>query len=190
MNAIVVGIGELDATNAQGGMLKTFALGSCIGVVMLAPCPSGIPLAQPPGAHFSGRGVRRGRDPGGKGVRPVAGLLHIALPDSSINPELARQQPGYFADTGIPLLLKKMTEYGCHYTDLIVKIAGGANIMDPDNTFNIGPRNVIAVKRHLWRYKLGAVSEDIGDSISRTMTVFADSGTIIITSPGNGEWEL
>ena len=62
--------------------------------------------------------------------------------------------------------------------------------MDPNNTFNIGGRNIFAVKKHLWRYKLGPVAEDVGDSISRTMTVDVDTGKIIITSPGKGWWEL
>ncbi len=83
-----------------------------------------------------------------------------------------------------------MAGYGCQHTDLIVKIAGGANIMDPDNRFNIGVRNVLAIKKRLWRYQLGPVSESIGDSISRTLTVFVDTGKVIVTSPGNGEWEL
>ena len=74
-------------------MLKTFALGSCIGVAMLAPR----------------------RFPGGP---PVAGLLHIALPDSSVNQKLSLERPGYFADTGIPILIEKMLAYGCQFADI------------------------------------------------------------------------
>jgi chemotaxis protein CheD len=160
MRQIVIGIGELRVANTPGSMLRTFALGSCIGIALVAP------------------------------RLQAAGLLHIALPDSSINLKLALEKPGYFVDTGIPILIKKMLDYGCQYTDLIVKIAGGANIMDPQETFRIGSRNILAVKKHLWRYKLGPVAEDVGDSISRTMTVVVDNGRVIITSPGNGEWEL
>jgi len=160
MNQIVIGIGEFKAANAPNSVLKTFALGSCVGVALVVP---------------------RLR---------VAGLLHIALPDSSINRDLALERPGYFADTGIPMFIEKIFKYGCQYTDLVVKIAGGANIMDPEETFRIGSRNALAVKKHLWRYKLGPVSEDIGDSISRTMTVIIDTGRVIITSPGRGGWEL
>jgi chemotaxis protein CheD len=160
MNLIVIGIGELKVANTPGSVLRTFALGSCIGVALVAP------------------------------RLQAGGLLHFALPDSSINQELALERPGYFADTGIPVLIKKMFDYGCQYTDLIVKIAGGANIMDPEETFRIGSRNTLAVKKHLWRYKLGAVAEDVGDHISRTMSVVVDTGRVIITSPGNGRWEL
>ncbi|MGD0153878.1 MAG: chemotaxis protein CheD [Thermacetogeniaceae bacterium] len=160
MNLIVIGIGEMGVDNAPGSTLKTFALGSCVGVVILAP------------------------------RLQTAGLLHIALPDSSINQKLALERPGYFADTGIPILISKIAAYGCQRDDLVVKIAGGANIMDPENRFNIGVKNVLAVKKHLWRYRLGPVSESIGDRISRTLTVFVETGKVIIFSPGNGEWEL
>ncbi len=34
----------------------------------------------------------------------VAGLGHVLLPDSRINPARAERQPAAFADTGIPLL--------------------------------------------------------------------------------------
>jgi len=160
MNQIIIGIGELQVTNMPGSVLRTFALGSCVGVALVAP------------------------------RLKAAGLLHIALPDSSINLKLATERPGYFADTGIPILVKKMLNCGCRYTDLIVKIAGASNIMDTQNTFKIGSKNTLAVKKHLWRYKLGPVAEDVGSSISRTMTVDVDTGKIIITSPGNGGWEL
>jgi chemotaxis protein CheD len=165
MSLIVIGIGDVKASNIPGSVLKTFALGSCIGVAILAPRPQ-------------------------TGTRPVAGLLHLALPDSSINQKLALEKPAYFADTGIPLLIKKMLDHGCQYSDLTIKIAGGANIMDPENRFNIGGRNAIAVKKLLWRYRLGAIAEDIGDSISRTMTVDLNAGRMTIASPGRGEWEL
>ncbi len=165
MSALVIGIGDLKVSNRSGEALKTFALGSCIGIAILAP-------RRIPGGH------------------PVAGLLHIALPDSSVNQKLALERPGYFVDTGLPILIEKMLGYGCQFTELIVKIAGGASIMDPNNTFNIGGRNILAVRKHLWKYKLGPVAEDIGDSISRTMTVDVDTGKIIIISPGKGWWEL
>ena len=72
-----LGIGEFDASNNPGVNLKTYALGSCVGVVLL---------------HLPTR---------------TAGLIHIALPDSSIAAGKAySDRPGYFADLGIPALLK------------------------------------------------------------------------------------
>ncbi|MBU0517732.1 chemotaxis protein CheD [bacterium] len=160
MGTIYVGVGEFAASKTPGDVIKTMALGSCVGIVVLAPS-----------------------------IRAV-GMLHVALPDSSINTKRVKEKPGMFADTGIPILLKEMQKLGLTGGKIIVKLAGGASIMDPNNTFNIGKRNILAVKKLLWKYRLGAVSEDLGDSISRTVSVEVDTGRVQISSPGRGTWEL
>lgn len=161
MKTIYVGVGEYAATKRPGELIKTMALGSCVGVVMLDP------------------------------VNRAIGLAHIALPDSSINKKRVEEKPGMFADTGIPLLLGEMKKLG--YSDnrrLIVKLIGGASIMDPNRTFNIGKRNVLAVRKVLWSNRLGAIAEDVGKNISRTVTINVDDGKTTISSPGRGEWEI
>jgi chemotaxis protein CheD len=119
-------------------------------------------------------------------------MVHVALPESSINPEKAVERPGYFADTGIPALFRAMAHLGCkpNGRDYIVKLAGGAKVMDPNNTFNIGKRNILAVKKILWQHRMGAVKEDVGGAISRTVTVHVDTGKVILSSSGRGQWPL
>lgn len=161
MATIYVGVGEYAATKSREDVIKTLALGSCVGVILLDP------------------------------IAKVAGLLHVALPDSSISRKRVEERPGMFADTGIPCILKEMQKLGCALNaKMLVKLAGGARIMDPNNTFNIGKRNILAVKKILWKYKLGARSEDLGGTISRTVSVYLDNGKTTISSPGRGEWEL
>lgn len=162
MSQIVLGIGDLGASKTPGALVKTFALGSCVGVVMLDP-----------------------------GTRTV-GMAHVALPDSKINPEKMRERPGYFADTAVPLLLKEMVRLGApaNGRGIIVKLAGGASIMDPNDTFNIGKRNVLAIKKALWALGMGAVAEDVGGNFSRTLSVAVNTGEIVITCPGRGQWTL
>jgi chemotaxis protein CheD len=161
MNHIYVGIGEYAVSKNPGHSIKTMALGSCVGVMVIDKKNGGV------------------------------GLLHVALPDSSINKKRAENKPGSFADTGIPALLKAMRRVGWDgKSRLIVKLAGGASIMDPNNTFNIGKRNILAVKKILWAYKLGAIAEDLAGSISRTVSVEVSTGKVVISSPGRGQWEL
>jgi len=161
MPTIYVGVGEYAATRSAGDIVKTMALGSCVAVIMLDPDTR------------------------------IAGLLHVALPDSSISKKRVDERPGMFADTGIPALLKEMQKLGCTVNGkMMVKLAGGARIMDPNNTFNIGKRNALAVKKILWKYKLGARAEDLGGTISRTVTVDVNTGKVYLSSPGRGEWEL
>ncbi len=162
MSQIVLGIGDLGASNTPGGLIKTFALGSCVGVVMLDP------------------------------KSRTVGMAHVALPESRINPQKMRERPGYFADTAIPLLLKEMARLGApsNGRGVLVKLAGGASIMDPNETFNIGKRNVLAIKKALWAHGMGAMVEDVGGNHSRTLSVSVNTGEIIVSCPGRGQWTL
>ncbi len=139
-----------------GDVIKTHALGSCVAIVILDP-----------------------------GTRSV-GMVHIALPESKVHPERAGKLPGYFADTGIPALLQFMQKSGSatNLRKVVVKLTGGANVMDKNNTFNIGKRNILAIKKGLWAQRMGAVAEDVGGSISRTVTVNIDDGKVQVSSPG------
>lgn len=152
MNQINIGIGELAVSKNPEEKLKTFGLGSCVAVITLDPR-----------------------------VRSV-GLMHVALPDSSINPEKARMQPAYFADTGIPYLLNEMAKLGSkpNGQGLIFKLVGGAQVMDPNQRFNIGKRNVLTIKKILWKYNLAVVAEETGGNISRTVDVDARTGRVTI----------
>ena len=62
--------------------------------------------------------------------------------------------------------------------------------MDPHNTFNIGKRNVLAIRKMLWRYRLGAIAEDVEGGISRSVTIDLGTGKVTISSPGRGDWKL
>ena len=71
-----------------------------------------------------------------------------------------------------------------------MKIAGGANVMDAENVFNIGKRNLLSVRKHLWKNRLSPGSEDVGGEISRTMSIDVDTGKVTLYSPSKGEWTL
>jgi len=159
---VILGVGDLGAVNQAGGEVKTFALGSCVAVIFL---------------NVKAR---------------MVGMVHIALPDAQINEEKSKITPGYFANTGIPALLALMNRMGCaaNGVGMTVKLAGGAAIMDPNNTFNIGKRNQLAIKKILWRYHLGALSMDVGGNFSRTVAVSVDTGKVVLSSPGKKDWEI
>lgn len=158
---ILVGIGGIEATNRTGEIIKTMALGSCVGVIMSS-----------------------------KSTKTVA-MAHVALPDSSINPQKVNEIPGYFADNAVPIMLQRLSKFGVNKTsDISVKLIGGSNIMDPAGTFNIGKRNVLAIRKLLWKYRLGATAEDVGGNYSRTVWVEVDTGKVFVSSPKIGKWEL
>lgn len=161
MGNLILGVGDYGAINKQGDVIKTFALGSCVAVILLDPKTKTI------------------------------GMAHVALPDSKISPERVKERPGYFADTGIPVLIERMKSLGVGKArGLIVKLAGGACVMDPNSTFNIGKRNILAIRKCLWKYGMGAVAEDVGGNISRTVSVSVDTGKVVIASLGKDNWSI
>ncbi len=122
-------------------------------------------------------------------LQKIAAMMHIALPASDINPDKAEQMPGYFVDTGIPCLLKEMKSRNSTKRSIWIKLIGGSNIMDTSRRFDIGKRNVLAIKKLLWKYQLGTVAEDIGGEKSRTVSISVNSGEVLISS-GPNKWTL
>ncbi len=156
-----IGVGGLGAAAAPEDALRTLGLGSCVALVMLEP------------------------------VRRCVGMAHVALPESSVNAERAAALPGYFSDTAIPALLALMAQLGA--TDLrsiMVKLVGGASVISASSSFDIGRRNVLAIKRLLWTRKMGPIAEDVGGRISRTVQVDVATGRVRISSPGRDDWEI
>lgn len=162
MKVNLVGIGGIQVVKRPDETIKTMALGSCVAIIMLDP------------------------------ARKLIGMDHVALPDSEVDPGHAKEHPGYFADTGLPALLSAMVKNGSNadVRSLIVKLVGGASVIEAGASFNIGRRNVLAIKKLLWGMRMGAIAEDLGGSISRTVEVAASDGRVRIFSPGRGEWEI
>lgn len=153
---ILLGIGDYGATARKDETIKTLGLGSCIAVMCHEP------------------------------ITGVAGMIHIALPDSSVSVVQPVPKIGYYADTGLPAFFESLARAGWRkgVGRMAVKLAGGASILDPNGTFNIGKRNLLAIKRILWGMGLGPIAEDVGGNHSRTVALAADTGAITITSPG------
>lgn len=159
---IILGVGDYGSTSKPEEVIKTIGLGSCVAVICVD-------------VHAK-----------------IVGMIHVALPDSSLSPDRRIEKPGYFADTGLPALFDSLKQVGWRAGAgmLTIKLAGGAAIMDPNGTFNIGKRNVLAIKKILWSMGLGPIAEDVGGNISRTVSVSADTGAVVITSPGRSPLNL
>jgi chemotaxis protein CheD len=160
MNTLVVGIGDCRVSSDQQASLVTYALGSCIAVMI----------------HDS--------------VAGVGGLLHFMLPESSLDPAKAEKNPFQFADTGIPTLFRSAYQLGADKKRLKVTVAGGAQIMDPQGTFAIGKRNYLAMRKILWKAGVLIQGEYVGGEVSRTVRLEIGTGKILMREAGSPEQEL
>lgn len=149
---LIVDIADLQVTADPGAVLVTFALGSCIAVIVHDP------------------------------VRRLGGMIHYMLPLSSASPDKAVQKPAMFADTGIPLLFEKLYTLGAKKQDLVVKVAGGGTLHDDKGIFNIGQRNYTVLRKIFWKNNVLIAKEDVGGTKSRTARLFVADGRVTITS--------
>lgn len=116
--------------------------------------------------------------------KKIAGLAHIMLPwskDASKTDNMRR-----YADTGIWELYNLMKQCGASFPGTVAKIAGGAQMFQTNSAvFNIGERNVQAVKIVLNKLAIPIVAEDTGLNYGRTVFFDAQTGTMQVKSAMN-----
>ena len=122
-------------------------------------------------------------DPG----RKVVGLAHIMLPSS----EQARNKSNIakFADTATYKLIEDMLSLGAVRTNIVAKLAGGAQMFsfnDTSKMLRIGARNVTASKEVLKQLNIPIIAEDTGGNHGRTIEIHSDSGKLVIKTIGHG----
>ena len=105
-------------------------------------------------------------------------MLHYMLPDSTMDSEKAKRMPAMFADTGIPALFKQSYRLGATKANIIVKIFGGAQILDENGVFNIGKRNYLALRKIFWKNNVMIAAEYVGGSINRTVRLEINTGRL------------
>lgn len=157
---LVVGVADMIATNDASAEIVTYALGSCLGVALYDP------------------------------AKRVGGLLHVMLPNSSLDPAKASVVPYMFVDTGVPRLFHAVYGLGAERQRLLVRVAGGAQFLDDGRLFNIGARNCQNLFRLLAQNGHTLHARDVGGRISRTVRLDLASGRLSVHSPGVPPYSL
>ncbi|MBN1477201.1 chemotaxis protein CheD [Candidatus Sumerlaeota bacterium] len=153
---ITVGIADLKVSGDPEAEIVTYALGSCIGVALWDE------------------------------EARVGGILHFMLPDSKMNREKARTTPALFADTGLPLLFREAYHLGAEKSRIVVRLVGGANILNDNSLFNIGERNHRAATHILTGNSVRILAESVGGNESLSMRLHVGSGAVSVVT-GAGE---
>ena len=160
MRSLVVGISDCKIGWDPEDLLITYALGSCIAVALYDP------------------------------VVKVGGLLHYMLPDSGLDRNKAQQNPFMFADTGIQRLFEAARARGAQPGRLVVRLAGGAQVLDTQGTFQIGKRNYLAARKILWKAGILIASEAVGGEVSRTTRLEVATGRMWVREGAGTDSEL
>lgn len=121
----------------------------------------------------------------------IAGMLHAMLPDSTkIRNNSNRSK---FADTGMDDLLDKMLKMGASKSNLIAKMAGGAQMFKFSGNTEIsciGLRNVVAARLKLKEFGIPIISEETGSDYGRTIEFYTETGKLQIRAVGKAIKEI
>lgn len=149
-----VGISEMIVTDNPEEKLITYSLGSCLGVTVY------------------------------DALNNVGGMIHCMLPLSSIDSDKAKTTPEMFVDIGVPALFEEFFQLGGDRSQMIVKAAGCAQMFDPKGLFNIGSRNFTLLRKLLWKNGILLKAQDVGGSVSRTLSLEISTGRTVVKSQG------
>jgi chemotaxis protein CheD len=152
----VVGVADMQISVDPADLLITYALGSCLGITV----------------HDA--------------VAGVGGLLHVMLPDSSIDSRKARENPLMFVDLGVPILFRRAYAAGARKERLVVKVAGGATAAPSaeQDRFQIGRRNFVKLRELFWKNGVMVAGQDVGGSASRTLSLNVGTGEVLLKADG------
>lgn len=116
----------------------------------------------------------------------IAAMAHIMLPKkTNTGKQTKKDELGKYADEALDIMLKNMIEKGADQNKIQAKIAGGATIFSHESetgVFNIGPRNIEAVRQLLKDSEIPLVAEDTGKNFGRWVNFDLISGKITIIS--------
>lgn len=148
----IIGIADMKISTRPDDVLITYALGSCLGITVYDP------------------------------VAKVGGMIHIMLPDSSVNPQKAAENPMMFVDTGVPQLFKECYKRGAKKERMVLMVAGGASLQNNEerDQFQIGKRNFLMLRKLLWKNNVLIKSCDVGENFSRTMAMDMATGEVTL----------
>jgi chemotaxis protein CheD len=149
-----VGVSDMALSSHPGDVIVTHALGSCIGVAIFDPTTC------------------------------VGGILHYMLPLSSVDPVKAAENPYMFGDTGIPAFFQEAYKLGAKKENMRVVMAGGAQVFEKQDFFDIGKRNIVIARKLFWKNNFMIAAENVAGQIPRTLFLDLGSGKTWFTSRG------
>jgi len=152
----IVEIADMIISSDPNDILITYALGSCLGITVYA-------------AKFK-----------------VGALLHVMLPQSSIDPKRSLKNPFMFIDTGLEKVFEEFKKRGVSFKNMTVKVAGGASFKNAgeNDLFEIGRRNFNMLQKILLEKGVFLNAYDIGGTITRNISIDINSGDVLVKKEG------
>lgn len=123
-------------------------------------------------------------------VNRVCGMLHAVLPERMNG---ADPYSPKFVNSGIEGLLAAVLEAGALRSRLIIRMAGGANMLlasGLSTTFDIGTRNINSAHETFKRLGLTLQASQVGGNLGRTVRLYVSNGRMTIRQVNGIESDL
>lgn len=147
----VIGLGEYIVSNNTEDSIKTFALASCVGLVMYNK------------------------------KEKKLGMVHIVLPEVAESESAPTKRAGYYAQTAVPILLDEVFGgHLPEKKDYKISLYGGAISRNEKDIFCIGERNVSQIEKILISKGYTFDRKNTGGRCSRTIEAFVCNGNVLV----------
>ncbi len=123
-------------------------------------------------------------------ARRISGLIHCVLPERLNGSDFYSAK---YVDSGVEGLLSAMVQAGADPARLIVRMAGGANMLSvfsKGTAFDIGTRNIQSAHRILDRLNLKLHAEQVGGNTGRTVRLYVSNGRMTVRMVSGKELDL
>lgn len=146
----VIGIGEYIISTNKEDIVKTFALSTCVGIVIYDV------------------------------NKKILAMAHVLLPKTINDNGAETYNSAKYADTAVYNVFRDMKrKYNCNIQDLRASLFGGIDAEIGD-CFKVGEKNVAVIKEILKKLNIRYDSANTGGRISRTIIAYTGTGEIDI----------
>jgi len=110
----------------------------------------------------------------------IGGMGHIMLPESNGD---RTAPPGKYADTAVAEMVSKMVFHGGCLDNVVAMCVGGASMFSNHSSRieTVGIKNYRIVKRELEHFKIPVITESIGGTTGRKISMNCREGIVTIS---------
>ncbi|MEM9443893.1 MAG: chemotaxis protein CheD [Verrucomicrobiota bacterium] len=121
-------------------------------------------------------------------ARLLGGLIHIMLPTPKEGASTAKVF--MYLEKGLPIALQKFQSAGSRVSQLECKVFGGARVMQADNYFSIGDKNIEKCRQMSQQTGLKVSVWEVGGQLNRTIKFQMSDGKVKVRTPGKPEFYM
>ncbi len=106
----------------------------------------------------------------------IGGMCHYLLSQHRQGDASSR-----FGDVALPTLIRKFIKAGSHPADLEACVAGGSLMLDLNEVFFVGEKNIQVADSILAEYRIRVKTREVGGDRGRRMSLDSESGNVAIS---------